>query len=132
MAIGWMTVLKAVPWSDVINNAPKIADGARRLWRSVASQPQASPEASASSAAPAGSPGTSTAELERRLTAAEGTLAELHAQMLTTAELMQALTEQNTQLIARIEANRRRMMWQSVATAVATLVAAVSLALALP
>lgn len=132
MAIGWMTVLKAVPWSDVINNAPKVADGARRLWRSVASQSQAEPEAAPASPAPAGSPGPSPAELERRLTAAEGTLAELHAQMLATAELIQALTEQNTQLIARIEANRRRMVWQSVATAAAAVVAAVSLALALP
>lgn len=32
MAIPWMTVLKLVPWNDVIRNAPQIADAARKLW----------------------------------------------------------------------------------------------------
>src|SRR5262245_33393504 len=30
-----LTVLQNVPWSDVIKNAPKVADGARKLWQSV-------------------------------------------------------------------------------------------------
>ncbi|MDP3225514.1 MAG: hypothetical protein Q8M96_20455, partial [Rubrivivax sp.] len=34
MAIGWMTVLKLVPWGDVIKNAPAVAEGARKLWDS--------------------------------------------------------------------------------------------------
>jgi hypothetical protein len=32
MAIGWLAVLQLVPWSDVISNAPKIAEGAKKLW----------------------------------------------------------------------------------------------------
>jgi hypothetical protein len=28
MAIAWLAVLKSVPWSEVISNAPKVADGA--------------------------------------------------------------------------------------------------------
>ena len=35
MAIGWLAVLKMVPWSDVIENAPKVASGAKKLWNSV-------------------------------------------------------------------------------------------------
>ena len=31
MAIAWLTVLKMVPWGEVINNAPKVADGAKKL-----------------------------------------------------------------------------------------------------
>ena len=31
MAIPWLTVLQAVPWGDVIRNAPKVADGAKKL-----------------------------------------------------------------------------------------------------
>lgn len=30
MAIGWLAVLQMVPWSDVINNAPKVAEGAEK------------------------------------------------------------------------------------------------------
>ena len=29
MAIGWLTILKTVPWTEVISNAPKVADGAK-------------------------------------------------------------------------------------------------------
>lgn len=32
MAIGWLTILKSVPWAEVISNAPKVAEGARKLW----------------------------------------------------------------------------------------------------
>jgi hypothetical protein len=35
MAIPWLTLLKTVPWTDVIANAPTIANGAKKLWHSV-------------------------------------------------------------------------------------------------
>ena len=35
MPISWLTVLKAVPWGDVISNAPVVVDGARKLWNNV-------------------------------------------------------------------------------------------------
>ena len=35
MAAGWVTVLQMVPWGEVIKNAPKVADGAVKLWNSV-------------------------------------------------------------------------------------------------
>ena len=35
MGISWMTVLAAVPWTEVIKNAPKVAEGARKLWSSA-------------------------------------------------------------------------------------------------
>ena len=33
MAIPWLTVLQAVPWSDVLAQAPKVVDAAGKLWR---------------------------------------------------------------------------------------------------
>jgi hypothetical protein len=39
MAIGWLAVLQNVPWSEVINNAPKVADGAKKLWNAVTRKP---------------------------------------------------------------------------------------------
>jgi len=41
MAIGWLTVLKMVPWGDVIENAPKVATGAKKLWQNVGKKPVA-------------------------------------------------------------------------------------------
>ena len=35
MAINWMTLLAAVPWTEVIKNAPKVADSAKKLWHTV-------------------------------------------------------------------------------------------------
>lgn len=131
MAIGWLTVLKVVPWTDVITNAPRIADGAMKLWRAVGKGPrQAEPTATAgrTSRQPGGA---SLAELEGRLAAAEASLAELRGQMLASAEIIKDLTEQNTRLIERIEANRARTVWLAGAVAVAVLVAGVALAVAL-
>ena len=32
MGLSWITVLKAVPWTEVVRNAPAVAEGARKLW----------------------------------------------------------------------------------------------------
>ncbi|MDB5964602.1 MAG: hypothetical protein JWQ72_1102, partial [Polaromonas sp.] len=39
MAIGWLAVLQWVPWSDVIKNAPKVAEAAKKLWNTTGKQP---------------------------------------------------------------------------------------------
>lgn len=128
MAIGWLTVLKAVPWTEVISNAPKITDGAKKLWKSVARKPQGAEPAAATEVAP-GMP--SAAEWAQRLAGNEAKLAELHGQMLASAEIIKALSEQNTQLIQRVEQNRKRTTWLGLASLVACLVAGASLSMAL-
>lgn len=98
MAIGWMTILSNVPWSDVIKNAPAVAEGARKLWKKAGSK------ASVSDDAPADS-----------LAALQGQVAELRAQMLAAGEVIQSLAEQNAQLIARVEKTRRRLLLLALA-----------------
>lgn len=130
MPIPWITVLQAVPWSEVIRNAPKVADGAKKLWNAVARKP-ASPEVAESSTQPAVSPESQTmAALEARATALEAAVTDLHGQMLAASELIKALAEQNTQLIQRIEANRRHVLWLSAATTVMVLAALLGLFIA--
>jgi hypothetical protein len=101
MAIGWMTILSNVPWSDVISNAPAVADGARKLWKKVASR------ASTATNTPVSSSG---ATPEEQIANLQVRVDELHAQMLAASEVVQSLAEQNAQLIARVETNRRRML----------------------
>lgn len=131
MAIGWLTVLQSVPWGEVVNNAPKVAAGAKKLWGVVgrktppdargAAEPQVSrpPEAQGAVA------------LQLRLEELEAALADMQGQMVASSELIKELAEQNTQLILRIETLRRRLIWLAVLSAVATLAAAGSLALGL-
>lgn len=100
MAIGWISVLKAVPWGDVISNAPAIADGANKLWKRVRKtevEPVAEPSEVDLDAGQAA-----------RLAALEGQVEELHRQMEASSELINQLAQQNAQLVARIELFRRR------------------------
>jgi hypothetical protein len=106
MPISWLTVLQAVPWSEVIRNAPKVADGAKKLWSSVAGQPVQTAVGGGTSTQ---SPGDGSRDgLQARVDSLESTVAELHEQLLSSAELIKQLAEQNTLLVQRVEANRVR------------------------
>jgi hypothetical protein len=120
MAIGWLTVLKSVPWSEVIHNAPVVVEGAKKLWGTVSRQPQHVDAASTPSVSPI-------AQLESRIGALEAQLADQHAQLLASSELIKALADQNAQLIGRIDAQRRLLVWLGVASAVIALATAWSL-----
>lgn len=110
MALGWLTVLKMVPWGDVIENAPKVASGAKKLWQSVGKKPvAAAPVASAHAVLRAESPAV--AVLQREVAELQVAVADLHQQMLVSTELIQSLANQNTQLIKRVEVNRVRLFW---------------------
>lgn len=121
MPISWLTVLQAVPWSDVIRNAPTVAEGASKLWDTVGRKVSSKPAPASSTAQPPASP------LEARVTTLEATVADLHVQMIASSQLIKELAEQNTQLIRRAEINRVRTLW--LAGVVATLVITVALLL---
>lgn len=119
MAISWLTVLKSVPWTEVISNAPKVAEGAKKLWNTVGRK-RAAREARAQDAQADLSP-------EARMLAAEATIAELQAQMLASSELINTLAEQNALLVARVEANRKRVAWLALVAGVALVIAVVAM-----
>lgn len=129
MAIGWLSVLKSVPWSDVISNAPKVADGAKKLWNTVARK-SAPPEVADSGSSSAASHEPTVAALAARTVALEAAVSDLHGQMLASSELIKALAEQNAQLVRRIETNRIRVLWLGAATAVLAVAALLGLFLA--
>lgn len=125
MAIGWLSVLQMVPWGEVISNAPKVADGAKKLWNSVGKKPGTTAEPAAAPAE------VSLAGLQVQVKAAEAAIAELHEQMLASSELIKALAEQNAQLIQRVETHRVRVRWLTAATLVLAVIAAASLVMTL-
>jgi hypothetical protein len=131
MAIGWMTVLQMVPWSDVIKNAPKVADGAKKLWHAVGKKPPPAAAAEPGTGVQLTPEGQAIAALQAHVLALESATQELHEQMLASSELIKALAEQNTQLIRRAETHRVRLLALAVVTAGIAIVAVVSLTLAL-
>ena len=131
MALGWLTVLKMVPWDDVIKNAPRVADGAKKLWGAVAKKPPSAGVPGAAAQPELSSDAHTNAKLQAQLAAALAEIATLHDQMLESSELIKALADQNTQLIKRIEVNRIRTLWLAGVVAVLGIVVVVNLIVAL-
>jgi hypothetical protein len=109
MAIGWLAVLKMVPWGDVIENAPKVAQGAKKLWHTVGKK-NLEPPAPASTG-PLQTQAPSLAALQAQVAELQSATSDLQQQMLESSALIESLAEQNTQLIQRVEINRRRVIW---------------------
>lgn len=126
MALGWLSVLQHVPWTDVIANAPKVADGAKKLWSAVGKKPGGSEPAAGRDLRgdDDGSSRASLADVQARLGAAEAAAAELHGQMLASSELIKTLAEQNARLVEHVERQRRQLSWVAGLAAVALVLGA--------
>ncbi|NCP40471.1 MAG: hypothetical protein GW848_08180 [Rhodoferax sp.] len=109
MAIGWLTVLKMVPWGDVIENAPKVAQGAKKLWSSVGKKAPPDTASGGAQTSVADAVG-SLAQLQAQVAELQVATAALHQQMLDSSALIKTLAEQNAVLVQRVEVNRKRLL----------------------
>jgi len=112
-------VLQMVPWGEVIKNAPKVADGAVKLWSSVSKKKVYDETGSEISDVILASDPEAVEKLEYRLQAAEQTITDLQAQVVQSAEVIKELASQNTQLVAQIESNRKAVTVLGVALGIA-------------
>jgi len=122
-----LTVLSHIPWGQVVENAPKVADGASRLWSSVTGMRTKSPPVDDAAAFAGTVSSGDTEALRTRIEALEENVRNLSEQMQASSELIKALADQNTQLVQRVELNRVRLVrfgW-TAAAAFAVLVGAV-------
>lgn len=127
MAIGWLAVLKMVPWADIIRNAPQVADGAKKLWNAVAKKPAPQKSPPENTAPAFSSEPEAITLLQAQLTIVTAEVADLHEQMLASSELIKALAEQNTQLIKHVESNRTKILWLTGAVVILGIVAVAGL-----
>jgi hypothetical protein len=118
MAIGWFSVLQAVPWGQVIDNAPKVVDGAKKFWNAVARKHDDEPQEVADVTYFPADQSEALSLMSQRLAVLEKSTDELHRQMVESSALISTLADQNVQLIARIESNRKRMFWLTLVCAV--------------
>ncbi len=116
MAAGTIfNILANIPWGQVVDNAPRIAESAVKLW-AAARRKKAAPSPDQDSAADAEQAGSGS--LNERLVAMEEHIRSLEEQMSTSAELIKALAEQNALLVRRFELNNTRLRRLAVATAI--------------
>lgn len=121
MAAGWVTVLQMVPWGEVIKNAPKVADGAVKLWNSVSKKRVDGETDSDVTDVMLATDMVAVEKLEHRLHSAEQTITDLQAQVVQSAGVIKELASQNTQLVAQIESNRKAVTVLGVVLALSIL-----------
>jgi TolA-binding protein len=111
-------VLTSVPWGQVIDAAPKVAEGATKLWNTVARRKKKEEEGAQASTQPGQASGaTPIEELRAQVATLQGSVNALKDEMQSASELIKALAEQNTALVQRIELNRVRLVRQTAALA---------------
>ncbi len=130
MAAGWWTVLRTVPWSEVISAAPQVANGARRLWDTVNRNRQGMPDGPMGMAPEmAGQEDDVFDVLIRSVERNDAEITDLRNQMRSASEIIANLADQNAQLIAKVDAQRQKMTWMGVTAALSGLLSVVALVL---
>jgi hypothetical protein len=119
MALSWMSALKVIPWSDVIEAAPGLVKGARKIF--TRSQQTEVPAASAE-------PGGGSVDLSDRVSQLEASLAQIAEQQGATARLVESLAEQNARIVEAVDILRvrTRLLMGACAVLAMALVAAVA------
>jgi len=112
MAIGWMTALKMVPWGDVIENAPNLVNGAKKLFTKTRADVPAEPTPATTADAARAPSGIDAdqriAQLSAMLDQSQTRIGTLEAESRDTAALLKSLAEQQQTMIAAIDILGRR------------------------
>lgn len=116
-----LTVLSNIPWGQVVDNAPKVAEGATRLWKAVTGKK--AEDSTNMSDEKLYEHQSEVDILKGQLSEMQSQIQRLEEQMSASATLIKSLAEQNTQLVAKVELNSIRLF------RLATIFAIVSIAL---
>ena len=105
MAVGWMTALKLVPWSGVIEATPQLLQAARKLMGKTGAGTGTSPGALAD--ADRGATITAAQQLQRL----QDRIVQLEDEQQESARLIQSLAEQHARVVQAVAALRRQTRW---------------------
>lgn len=108
MALPWSTLVKAIPWSDVIAKAPDIAQGARKLWQKASGHSGADDRPAED--------GTRLSDADARFANLDSCILELSTRQQEVTELLAALATQNAELVSTTDALRRQLrhLWIAI------------------
>lgn len=101
MAISWVTALKLVPWSDVIQAAPHVVKAAKGLMKK--SPPPDNTSAPTASEMPPPLHAASTGELAlQQIAQLEARVAQLEEAQRISAQLLEKMAEQQSQIVQTV------------------------------
>lgn len=124
MAVPWLVVLQNIPWKDVIVNAPKVADEAKKLWTTIKREPGSAQTETSAASEPAekavhdAEDTPQVIKLQQKTAQLERAVDDLHTQLLESSALIKALADQNEVLVKHIEINRSRLKLVSIVLAI--------------
>ena len=113
MPIPWSTLIKVIPWTELVTAAPKIVEQARRI-AAAARRSRAEAAPAPAPAAPA-EPGVT---LETRVARLESQIVAMSEEEVSSAELLKSLADQNAQIVAALQAVNARARRLVIAVAV--------------
>ena len=116
MAIPWISIASAIPWSEVIARTPEVLRAASKLWQRGGGKGGA-----------AGTQPMSTGTAADRLAALEARCREIEARAQESAAVLAQVAEQQSGLIAEVARLHRRSRWLAAAVAVLGLILAAML-----
>ena len=98
----WMSALKVIPWVDVIEAAPGLVKGARKMFaRTQATE-------AVIDAAAAVDDSDSPTRLHERISQLEASLVQMAEQQQASAQIIESLAEQNATVVQAIDILRVR------------------------
>ncbi|UXY15178.1 hypothetical protein N8I74_17980 [Chitiniphilus purpureus] len=101
MALNWLAL---IPWGTLIENAPRILDASKKLFRGTQTPPPRPIEIAIDAQA---GPQERLANLEAAVAAQQQDLAALHQRQQESARLIEELAAQNAQLTVRLRRQYR-------------------------
>ena len=104
---GWLTLLRAVPWVEVVAAAPVVVKKARGLWNKYKGSAAHSLRPVDEMSDDVGDDSSDIMALDRRCS-------ELEAIVQQSAELLEVLAVQNEKLVAEVSRMRARLKWISI------------------
>lgn len=100
--MGWLTALKFLPWGEMIEYAPKLVNGAQKLWQRVKTE-KAETDAIIIDQEP-----ESLDQAARELQELKQQLQDMQAQQLELSNLVSELAAQNQHLVSAVNILRVR------------------------
>ncbi|ACT49939.1 hypothetical protein [Methylovorus glucosotrophus] len=102
----WSTLFKLIPWGQVIDHAPQVLDGAKRLYQRLRAEGQAETNTYGTEITVLPPEPEALAQAVREQRQA---LARLHDELEESGQLIKRLAEQNAGMVAQMESLRRRL-----------------------
>jgi hypothetical protein len=111
MSSAFLSILKKVPWNEVITRGPQLAEAASGLYDSVRARFAGAREAPVEATAEAPADPAAPLDVEALLAPLRARVETLEAELVKSSRVIAELGQQNTALIAQLEQQARWLRW---------------------